>query len=44
MKPSLLVIPILQALITIGTLVGFVYFTRKAVLAVLRLLDRSSKK
>jgi hypothetical protein len=44
MKPGLLIIPILQVLLTIGIVVGFVLVARQAVLAVIRLFQRSSKK
>jgi hypothetical protein len=43
-KPALLVIPIIQALLTIGILVGFVLVARQAILAVMRYLQRGAKK
>jgi hypothetical protein len=44
MKTGLLIIPIIQVLLTIGILVGFVLIARQAVLAVLRFFQRGEKK
>jgi len=43
-KPGLLIIPIIQVLLTIGILVGFVLVARQAILAVVRFFQRGGNK